>query len=105
MTRFSSVVVVCFLGLTIVPKISASSSSSIHGDYMESRSADVYTGFCVANSEVGLVGDQAILAWKVRGKLEWYLTGWIECCCRCQSQVDPGRSLPQPLSSQSDSDS
>ena len=67
MTRFSSVVVVCFLGLTIVPKISASSSSSIHGDYMESRSADVYTGFCVANSEVGLVGDQAILAWKVRG--------------------------------------
>lgn len=41
-------------------------SAAIKGDYIEVRSADVYTGPCFANGEVGLVGDQAILAWRVR---------------------------------------
>src|SRR5271157_2177138 len=38
----------------------------IHGDYIETRSADVYTGQCFANGEVNLVGDEAILAWHVQ---------------------------------------
>lgn len=38
---------------------------SIHGTYMESRTCDVYTAACFANSEVGLNGKEAILAWKV----------------------------------------
>lgn len=37
----------------------------ISGDYVETRSADVYTGPCFANGEVNLVGDEAILAWHV----------------------------------------
>jgi hypothetical protein len=37
----------------------------IRGDYIETRSADVYTGQCFANGEVNLVGDEAILAWHV----------------------------------------
>ncbi len=41
-------------------------AARITGDYLETRSADVYTGQCFANGEVGLVGDQAILAWHVR---------------------------------------
>jgi Protein of unknown function (DUF1326) len=41
-------------------------SAKITGDYVEVRSADVYTGPCFANSEVGLEGKQAILAWQVR---------------------------------------
>lgn len=44
----------------------AVAESKISGDYIETRSADVYTGQCFANGEVGLVGDQAILAWHVR---------------------------------------
>jgi hypothetical protein len=45
-------------------------AQTIYGDYIETRSADVWTGPCVANGEVGLVGDQAILAWKVsKGEL------------------------------------
>ena len=40
--------------------------AAIQGDYLEVRSADVFTGPCFANSEVGLVGNEAILAWKVR---------------------------------------
>ena len=45
---------------------SAASAGKLRGDYLETRSADVYTGFCVANSEVGLTGDTAILAWKIK---------------------------------------
>lgn len=37
----------------------------IRGTYVETRSADVYTGPCFANAEVGLVGDRAILAWRI----------------------------------------
>jgi hypothetical protein len=39
---------------------------AIHGEYLETRSADVYTGQCFANSEMNLTGDEAILAWHVR---------------------------------------
>ena len=40
-------------------------AQQIEGEYMETRSADVYTGQCFANGEVNLVGREAILAWKV----------------------------------------
>jgi len=40
--------------------------SGISGDYAEFRNADVYTGPCFANSEMGLTGDSAVLAWHVR---------------------------------------
>jgi hypothetical protein len=41
-------------------------SQQIRGDYIETRSADVYTGQCFANGEVNLVGKEAILAWHVQ---------------------------------------
>src|SRR5580765_6889609 len=41
-------------------------AQEIRGDYIETRSADVYTGQCFANGEVNLVGNQAILAWHVQ---------------------------------------
>src|SRR2546425_8488439 len=40
-------------------------AQQIRGDYLETRSADVYTGSCFANGEVNLVGNQAILVWHV----------------------------------------
>src|SRR5437588_11971505 len=46
--------------LAVVP-----ARAAIHGNYVEVRSADVYTGPCFANAEVGLEGKQAILAWRV----------------------------------------
>jgi hypothetical protein len=52
-----SVVLVCSLSLA---------AQQIRGDYLETRSADVYTGQCFANGEVNLVGNQAILAWHVQ---------------------------------------
>jgi hypothetical protein len=41
-------------------------AQQIRGDYIETRSADVYTGQCFANGEVNLVGNEAILAWHVQ---------------------------------------
>jgi hypothetical protein len=46
-------------------------SNHVRGEYMEARSADVYTGPCFANSEVGLAGDLAVLGWKIeKGSFE-----------------------------------
>lgn len=42
-------------------------AAAVTGHYLEARTSDVYTGPCFANSEVGLVGKEAILAWRVTG--------------------------------------
>src|SRR5579864_1365771 len=44
----------------------APAAPGISGDYLEARTADVYTGPCFANSEMGLAGKQAVVAWRVR---------------------------------------
>jgi hypothetical protein len=54
------------MGLFVLSLAAVTATAAIHGDYMEVRSADVYAGACFANSEVGLVGKEAILAWKVK---------------------------------------
>ena len=54
------------LGLVILVLSSLMLAQQIRGDYIETRSADVYTGQCFANAEVNLVGDEAILAWHVQ---------------------------------------
>jgi hypothetical protein len=40
-------------------------AQQIRGDYIESRSTDVYVAQCFANGETGLTGNQALLAWHV----------------------------------------
>jgi hypothetical protein len=37
----------------------------VSGNYVEARTADVYTGPCFANSEEGLRGDLAVFGWKI----------------------------------------
>jgi hypothetical protein len=39
--------------------------SALHGDYVEARTADVFTGPCFANSEASLMGELAVFGWKV----------------------------------------
>lgn len=38
---------------------------SLQGEYLEARNADVWTGQCFANGEINIVGNKAILAFKV----------------------------------------
>src|SRR5262252_7413298 len=57
---------IALIGLSLLTLVVASPAQQITGDYIESRSADVYVAQCFANGEVGLVGDQATLAWHVQ---------------------------------------
>ena len=41
-------------------------AQEIRGDYIESRSTDVYVAQCFANGEVGLTGNFALMAWHVQ---------------------------------------
>lgn len=60
MRRLLSLLAVFTVALPI-----AAQAAQIRGDYIETRSADVWTGPCFANSETGLTGREAILAWRV----------------------------------------
>ncbi len=56
------------MGLSAVALISlvaAVQAAEISGDYVEARTCDVYTGPCFANGQIGLTGQQAILAWSI----------------------------------------
>jgi hypothetical protein len=54
------------IGLFLLSAWAVPGNAALKGDYLEARSADVFTGPCFAMSEVGLTGQEAILAWKVR---------------------------------------
>jgi hypothetical protein len=54
------------VGLGLMMASAIPGSAAIKGDYIEARSADVYTGPCFANGQVGLVGNEAILAWRIK---------------------------------------
>jgi len=41
------------------------SAAGIRGDYVEARTADVFTGPCFSNAEVFIYGNHAVMAWKV----------------------------------------
>ncbi len=53
---------VCAIPTGAAPKPQA---PQISGQYIESRTADVYTGPCIANSEINLAGKQAVMAWHI----------------------------------------
>ncbi len=40
-------------------------ASDIKGSYLESRNAEIYASHCFANSEVGITGDLAVMAWSI----------------------------------------
>lgn len=60
--RFHLSIILCLVAFLPI----SMAAQEIRGDYLETRSADVYTGQCFANGEVNLVGNEAILAWHVQ---------------------------------------
>jgi hypothetical protein len=40
-------------------------TTHLQGDYVEARTADIYTGPCFANSEGGLSGELAVFGWRI----------------------------------------
>jgi hypothetical protein len=55
-----------FLSVAFALSVTISlSAQQLRGDYIESRSTDVYVAQCFANGEVGLTGNFALMAWRV----------------------------------------
>ena len=44
----------------------AGSNTTISGDYVEARTAEVFAGGCIMSSEAETIGRQAVLAWRIR---------------------------------------
>jgi len=56
--------IAALIGLTLGASIQASDPAVI-GDYVEARTAEVFTGPCILGSEGEVSGKEAILAWRV----------------------------------------
>ena len=52
-------------GALVLVGSGAASAAGIRGDYVEARTADVFTGPCFSNAEIFIYGNQAVMAWKV----------------------------------------
>ena len=63
MTR--TVITLALSGAAAFGVSAAASGPSISGAYVEARTAEVFTGGCIVNSEAGTTGREALLAWKV----------------------------------------
>ncbi len=47
------------------------SLTTVEGTYVEARNADIYTGPCYANSEVNMMGNLAVMGWRIeKGSFE-----------------------------------
>ena len=57
-----------WLALLVAPAgaVDVTGATTVVGDYLEVRTAEVFVGHCLANSETGLVGQEAVMAWRVR---------------------------------------
>lgn len=63
--KISRLLFVAALVAAATTGLAGEADTSLQGLYLEARTADVYAGHCFANSEVGLTGREAVLAWNV----------------------------------------
>ncbi len=56
-----------FASLIVLSLIVAATAGAVDiwGTYVEARNAEVYTSHCFANSELGLVGELAVMTWRI----------------------------------------
>ena len=57
--------IIALCGVLISAAAMAGEPVQVRGDYLEARTADVFTGPCFSNAEIFVVGDRAVMAWKV----------------------------------------
>lgn len=51
--------------LLLTSSVAAREQSRVVGDYVEARTAEVFAGGCIMNSEAETMGRQAIMAWRI----------------------------------------
>jgi hypothetical protein len=59
-----AIVVAALVGLAAAPLV-AGGKATVSGEYVEARTAEVFTGGCIMGSEAETMGKHAVLAWKV----------------------------------------
>jgi hypothetical protein len=59
-----TILAVALIALAAAPLV-AGGKGTVNGAYVEARTAEVFTGGCIMNSEAETMGRQAVLAWKV----------------------------------------
>ena len=55
----------CLVAILLAATAALAGASEIQGRYIEARNAEVYASHCFANSEMGISGDLAVMAWQV----------------------------------------
>lgn len=86
--------------LVALPSCSRAAQPAWHvsGEYIESRTADVYTGPCFANSEVNLTGQEAVLAWHVdKGTWENVSLDGLSIAAVVRASATLGDAFSNPL--------
>lgn len=85
-----------------VPSAKSTVKSTIRGEYLETRSADVYAGECFANGEMNLAGDEAILAWHItEGKWEGVALNGLSVGAALKAQATLGDPYADPYPAKS----
>src|SRR5262245_43668126 len=64
MKAFTGIAISCVL-LASTALAAKLPTTSVRGEYIEARTADVYTGPCFANGEVGQTGRLAVMGWHI----------------------------------------
>jgi hypothetical protein len=59
-----AIIAAALIGAAAAPLL-AGGRTTLSGAYVEARTAEVFTGGCIMNSEAETMGKQAVLAWKV----------------------------------------
>jgi hypothetical protein len=59
-----AIIAAALIGVAASPLL-AGGRNTVSGAYVEARTAEVFTGGCIMNSEAETMGKQAVLAWKV----------------------------------------
>ena len=76
----------------------AQPAGHVSGEYIESRTADVYTGPCFANSEVNLTGQEAVLGWHVdKGTWENVSLDGLNVAAVVRASATLGDTFSNPL--------
>jgi hypothetical protein len=57
--------VICALAVSLATTTGFADTARITGEYVEARTAEIFAGGCIMNSEAETAGRQAVLAWRV----------------------------------------
>jgi hypothetical protein len=60
-----AIVLAAVVGLASTVSITAGGKATVTGQYVEARTAEIFTGGCIMGSEAETMGKQAVLAWKI----------------------------------------